>query len=305
MQNLTAEQVRALAERHGLPPLDWPKPAAVGAANTVYFLSNEVVLRVAHSPEGAAAAERERRLLPLATRAGVRTPALVGFGQVPGAPGRPYLLLARVPGENLGTLGLAPGQIPEVYRELGRDLARWHLRPAAPDDPLADLPRDPHDDPRPGLASLVERGLLSAEASAWLGLWLDRLAPLAARPAVWRVVHGDARPSNVLVSGSPTSYRALLDWGDAGWADPASEFALMPLRAVPFALEGYRAVRPETQDEVSEARVLWYHLAWAVHALARAPARELTWSAPPAGRLLELLRFYAERPGAAWQALVP
>lgn len=118
------------------------------------------------------------------------------------------------------------------------------------------------------------------------------------------MVHGDARPTNVQV-GRDLAYRALLDWGDAQWADPASEFALMPLRAVPYALEGYWEVRPESGGEVSETRVFWYQLAWGVLSLGRASRpEEKTWIAPPAGRRLELLRFAVEKPEGPWSHLL-
>ncbi|BDP41431.1 hypothetical protein DAETH_14000 [Deinococcus aetherius] len=285
------------------PPVSSPLS---GGASTVYLLNPEVVLRVPRADlEHSASFERERLVISLARQAGVRTPALLAFGTLPWAPGKPYMLLERVHGVNLGQLGRPPGELPDTYRELGRDLARWHLRAAHEHDGLALLPRDEHPDPRVGLEALAEEGYLPSEMAEWLGAWLDRLAPQTAQPLVWRVVHGDARPTNVLVSERSGLYRALLDWGDAAWADPASEFALLPLRAVPFALEGYRELRPGVEAEVSEVRVLWYHLGWAVHALRRERSTERTWSAPPVGRLLELLRFFVGDVPPAWRTLRP
>ncbi len=304
-QPLTTEQLQALAERHGVA-LQRPAPRVrSGQASTVYELNDEVVLRVPHPTTGERTFEAEARILALARAAGVRTPAVLAQERLPWAPGTPYMLMERVRGVNLGEQSLPPHATPGAYRALGRNLARWHLRPTAGDDALPALPRDPHEDLRPGVAALAEQGVLPSEAARWLVGWLDHLAPVASVPHAWRLVHGDARPTNVMVEERAWAFRALLDWGDAHWADPASEFALLPLRAVPLALEGYREVRPDAQAEVNEQRVLWYQLGWGLHALRRAPTHDGTWSAPPTGRLLELLRFYVEGPDEVWRTSVP
>lgn len=302
---LTPAQLRLLADRHGLPLAHLSHPEVPGTVSQVYFFGDRYALRVATDEDGVARFAKEARIIPLAREAGVRTPTLLATGLLEESPPHPYMVLKRDPGDNLGTLGVAPREAAEAYRGLGRDLARWHLRPVGDADPLGDLARDSHSDPRPALTALVERGHLAEDGAAWLRAWLDQLAPAALHPCVWRVVHGDARPTNVQVNRD-LSYRALLDWGDAQWADPASEFALMPLRAVPYALKGYREVRPDAEDEVNEVRIFWYHLSWAVSSLARKPQPlERTWSAPATGRLLELFRFVVEQPGRPWVDLWP
>jgi hypothetical protein len=46
-----------------------------------------------------------------------------------------------------------------------------------------------------------------------------------------------------------------------------------------------------------EPRVLWHHLIWALARLRDpSPSAARHWSAPPAGRLLGLLRFFATSP---------
>jgi hygromycin-B 7''-O-kinase len=302
---LTSTQLRTVAERHGLPFERMTQPEVPGTVSGVYFFGDSHVLRVATDENGVARFAKEARIIPLAREAGVHTPALLNEGFLDGPSPIPYMMLERDPGDNLGVLGLEPSATPDAYRALGRDLALWHIRAVAEDDPLRNLERDAHPDPRSALPALVEQGYLAEDGARWVHAWLDQLAPSALVPHVWRVVHGDARPTNVQVNHD-LSYRALLDWGDAQWADPASEFALMPLRAVPYALEGYREVRTDSHDEVNEARILWYDLAWAVLSLNREPRpAEKTWSAPPAGRLLEWFRFITEQPERPWRSLLP
>ncbi len=301
---LYLKQLRTIAEHYALPFERMTQPKVPGAVSSVYFFGDSHVLRVATDENGVARFAKEARIIPLARKAGVHTPALLAQGLLDGSPPIPYMLLERDPGDNLGVLNLEPRATPDAYRALGRDLALWHIRAVAENDPLRDLERDAHPDPRLALAALVAQGYLVEDGARWVRVWLDELAPSALVPHAWRVVHGDARPTNMQVNRD-RSYRALLDWGDAQWADPASEFALMPLRAVPYALEGYRKVRTDAYDEVNEARVLWYHLAWAVLSLNREPRpTEKTWSAPPTGRLLELFRFMTEQPGQPWTSLL-
>jgi hygromycin-B 7''-O-kinase len=286
-------------------------PPLPGVANHVWFLGQRLVLRIAgHDPASVAALHKEAAILPLAHQAGVRTAKLVAFDPDNALLGAPYMLLERVPGTNLGTLGLAPHATPEVYQALGHDLARWHARPIGPADPLGfvDHDPDPNPDPRPTVERLTTSGHLSTELERWLIRWLDRLAPAGRTPAQPRVLHGDAAPTNVLVTQATHryAYAAVIDWGDAAWSDPAADLAKVPLRAVPAALEGYRRVGTGEAAVVTEARVLWFHLSWALSALGRSPRpREATWTAPPAGRILEILRFFLAPPTPAWSALGP
>jgi thiamine kinase-like enzyme len=96
--------------------------------------------------------------------------------------------------------------------------------------------------------------------------------------------HGDSQGTNVMVSRSNHSYLALIDWGSATWADPAQEPAGLPLRALPFLLEGYRQVAPFEGDETAEARVLWWKFQNALTCLERVPPPNLptlSWAERP------------------------
>jgi aminoglycoside phosphotransferase (APT) family kinase protein len=107
-------------------------------------------------------------------------------------------------------------------------------------------------------------GHLDQDTARWLSGWFEHLAPHR-RPGERRVlVHGDVSPPNLLVTDSG-ELGGLLDWGDAMWADPATDFAKLPLTAIPTVLDGYRQEVPDRDDAPYwEARVLWYHLAWAL-----------------------------------------
>jgi aminoglycoside phosphotransferase (APT) family kinase protein len=54
---------------------------------------------------------------------------------------------------------------------------------------------------------------------------------------------------------------ALIDWGDAGWGDPALDFASMPIAAVEHARAGYDEVTSILRgDETFEHRMMWARL---------------------------------------------
>jgi aminoglycoside phosphotransferase (APT) family kinase protein len=105
-----------------------------------------------------------------------------------------------------------------------------------------------------------------------------------------RFIHGDLQPANIMAARG--DYTAVIDWGDAGWADPALELATLPMRAVPHALAGYREVAPLDGDDTAEARIWWDHVCAAVYNTRRrlAPDR-VDWNRPPAARLVELLAY--------------
>jgi hygromycin-B 7''-O-kinase len=313
----------AIADRYHIPIEDIAPAPAPGAANYVYFLGDHLVVRIPRGG-GARLAElaKEATVIPAVRRAGVRTPAVVTYDDSCSVVGVPYLVVERVRGRDLAALEAAPSEAAGAYRQVGLSLARLHQLARGTVGPLPGLQVDEDADPRPAVEALAEVGYVDADAARWLVGWFDRLArwrPADVEPVV---VHGDASPTNIVVASDadvlgrgPDRGRdggfdtaTLVDWGDAAWADPAVDFAKLPLRAVPFALEGYLSgVGVRSRAEALEgwsARVLWYHLSWALHGIPQEPRTdERTWTAPPFSRLLEVLRFFAQTPPEPWPSL--
>lgn len=71
---------------------------------------------------------------------------------------------------------------------------------------------------------------------------------------------------NVMCDDNGT-FLALIDWGDAGWADPAAEFTDMPLAALATTVAAYEDVAPGLVGANGAARVIWYRLARALDRL--------------------------------------
>jgi len=272
----------------------------VGIFNALYGLGENLILRIPRDhPAFLAALAKEPLAVPVARAAGVRTPSLVDYDDSRTLLPVPYTIYERVHGDTFGLMPGDPVASPPVWQELGADLARLHLGVGS-DSPVAGLACEQ----LPGGVELAEhlgeRGMVGAAEVHWLGGWLERLDALAGqRPSVF--VHGDIQSTNVmLIDGS---YAALLDWGACGWADPAVDFAGIPLRAVPALLSGYAAAGAGV-DTGLRAAIVRRHLLIGLFLAHRTPQPGLSWAERPLGVLLDVLRFTSAAP-AEWRDVGP
>lgn len=289
-----ASVLAEIARRHRIGRDEVRAVPVQGVANRVYFLGENLVLRIAR-PESADDLRKEAVVIPAAVYAGVRTPELVSFDEE--LLDTPYMVVRRAPGIAPGLpADPADGRWRSVYRQVGSELAVLHEGVGAPPGVRTEVAADPRAD----IAALTEAGGLGADIAAWLIGWFDRLeAHIPVVPGL-RLVHGDVAPTNLLVDSDSHRLTAILDWGDAARADPATEFAKLPLRAVPAALEGYRG----GVDLSWAARALWHHLHWAVARIATpVEPHAAHWSAQPGNRLLEIIRFLFADPPHPWSEL--
>lgn len=108
-----------------------------------------------------------------------------------------------------------------------------------------------------------------------------------------------------MVESVPGHYAALLDWGSASWGDPAWDFGGVPLRAVPYLLEGHRSIAPLPHDDTAEARIVWRHVQHALLNPKRGPQPNHSWTERPLTVLVELGRFFLVEQQPIWRALRP
>jgi aminoglycoside phosphotransferase (APT) family kinase protein len=300
---VTTETLQEVSRRHGIDADAFSLLPQAGIFNLIYVLGEDFILRVPRAhPISAADARKESVAVPVAREAGVRTPRIIAFDASLDLLPVPYTIYERVHGETFGLLPLDPAETPEVWRELGHDLALLHSG-VAEDGPAAGLEMDEMPDPRPWPDELAEEGYFTSTEARWMTQWLERLAPAALAPVPRRFLHGDSQTTNVMVRAGSLEYLAVLDWGSSGWGDPAWDFAGVPLRVVPSMLEGYRAVAP--LDDGVEARILWRHLQLSLYLLRRDPQPGRSWAERPLGMLLDIMRFLLDSPGPEWSKWTP
>ncbi len=250
-------QMAAALARFGLPAPTQSRPEPRGAVNTGYHVwagGHRFFLRVNEGKtEADVRFEAEVQRYLHAARFPVPELRLTEDGEPwVEIAGKPAMLFAYAPGEDLGPAEIGPERCRRLGEQLGRlhELAAGfgHHRPspfgrAWVDAQLAALRRSPSTDP---------------EAAAVLPRLEDEAAFARALPGAPRgLVHGDLFPDNVLWIGDRVS--ALLDWEMCG-IDPFAYDLGVAVNAWCFAggfqhdravalLAGYRArrkIEPET-----------------------------------------------------------
>jgi aminoglycoside phosphotransferase (APT) family kinase protein len=286
---VSAAALDAILTRHGLHPRTVVPLVHGGSGHSVYLLGDDLVLRVPRNhPLWVEAPRQEAHILPIVRPTGVRMPDLVVFDDACDLLPVPYTIYTRVPGVALYGLDWEPATVPHVWRELGHDLALLHTGVST--DGLAQplWPLEPPDnpDPRPWMEALAGAGVFPGPEAHWLRDWLDEITPRASVPLPLRFIHGDVQTMNIMVRPDPPTYAALLDWASARWDMPARDFWAVPLRAVPWMLEGYRAVAPGADEATAEWLIAWSHAQYGLYFLWR---DQQAGTLPPASRVRRLL----------------
>lgn len=205
--DVSTERIAAAARHHGLPSHPITRLPDTGIFNAIYLLGTTAIMRIPRQhPAHYHALYNESIAVPLARHVGVCTPDLLVHDDTRTLLPVPYTIYERVQGETLSGLDLEPGETPEVWRELGRDLSRLHVGiereglGVALDD-QATLP-----DPRELATTLATGGWITASESRWLTHWLDRIAPAALTPVQPRLLHSfSLRSSLSSATRSPTT----------------------------------------------------------------------------------------------------
>jgi aminoglycoside phosphotransferase (APT) family kinase protein len=285
----------ALATRYGVPAAAI-REVPGGVANRAYTVGDDLFVRIPRSSAFEKDLLKEGAVIPAARAAGVRTPAIVDLDTTRTLVDAPYMVLERVHGTDLTDATTPPSAF---WQDVGEQIALLHRV----DQPPAGVePDDGSGDPRPTVDRLASEGYLDPGTAHWLLTWFDHLAahlPQANLPQDQPhvLLHGDLAPQNLMAHDN--HLQALIDWGDAAWGSPGMEFAKLRLEHVVAVLRGY------PHHEGLEASILWFHLSWGLSNLTKGPQPgQRHWTAPPASRLLGVLRFYASSPPSPWSGLL-
>jgi aminoglycoside phosphotransferase (APT) family kinase protein len=221
VRRLVAEQFPALSS------LPITEVATDGTDNEIYWLGDDMVVRLPRLPRAAEAVRREQHWLP---RLAPGLPLDISIPLAAGVPSEtfpyPWSIHRWLDGENLTVQPTT--DLEDTAVRLGRFVAALQRKDTAggPVSPRA-KPIDPaHDDGvRDRIRLLSAQGLVDADAAT--AVWEDALAaPGWAGPPVW--IHGDLYPGNLLARNGRLS--AVIDFGLLGLGDPATD--LLPAWAL-------------------------------------------------------------------------
>jgi aminoglycoside phosphotransferase (APT) family kinase protein len=182
----------------------------------------ELILRLMAHPRLADRVRREAATHDALTGVGFAAPRVLRAEPDAAPLGRPFLIMRRLPGGNMGAGGLA--SILRAPRVLAATQAALHR---VPGDALRESARRHGVDPAMfSLEGEVRRLAVRIAGSGLSGLaagaaWLDRNRPPPAEAEV--ICHGDYHPLNVMVDGKRVS--GVIDWSQAIIAEPAFDVA--------------------------------------------------------------------------------
>ena len=270
---LPQDVIAAIFAKYGISGA-WEPLVSTGIANWVYA-TRDVVLRVATDhPDGVPDARTESVAAPAAHAAGILTPRMIAFDDTRTSVDRPFSLWERIHGATLGRITLSREARLGTWRAVGREMARIHRRVTVCPDPRGylDVAGEQPDVDRL-LATLVAAGRLDARAASDIEV-ACREPGEAVRAMHAVFTHGDLHAMNILCEEGGTLL-ALIDWGDAGWADPILDFASMPLDVIPSAVAGYEAEAGEALDAAACARLVRAKTVSALDHFVRHPERDM------------------------------
>lgn len=223
-------QARQILESLGLPVDGLIFATRQGVANDTW-LTPDYVVRISKDPEYLEDLFTESVAAPAAIRAGVSTPALVAMGLPT------HSVWKRVDGVTLAD-AFALTSPEAFFISYGRMLRTIHEVPC---------PSDPHGYlDEPWVIDLDEL-LLRADRAGYR----DPIERLFARaePAPKRCfVHQDLHAENVMVDTEESP--VVLDWGDAGFGDPAVDFRFVPIPFLDHVLAGYCSDDPHLRARI-------------------------------------------------------
>lgn len=274
-----------------------------GEANHTVLLGDRLVLRIPR--DGGTLSDdlrKEAEVIPVMVAEGVQTSPVMKYESAGVGDGRPLMVMERAPGRPWAPETPTSRRDHDISRHLGGIIRRLHNAALLGDPRLPSVPIDRDTfDPRGLLPGLTRTGVLEPSVADGLRIWLDHLAAFRPERPPLVLIHGDVAPGNIVVTSDGAARTTLIDWGDAAFADPAMDFAKLPLATLPDVVDGYLAAPGVGDLTAWLARALWYHVAWGVAALARdgvSPAR--------AGeRLAVVLRHFATDDDPAWDGLRP
>lgn len=217
------------------------------------WLTNTHAIKISQAEEFQSDIFTESVAAPAVFRSRVRTPELIYFDETRAHMPQVIAIFRRASGIPLASSADLDPAI--TYFQLGRELKALHDLFSIPDpDHYLDPPW-----------ALDEQKIRSE-------------SPVTPPPTQARALsclcHQDLHAENILVDGGTLS--AIIDWGDAGYADPACDFRFVPPRYISHALDGYGKDTKELRTAIA-----WHHIDQLLYVEKRkrsyGPFADFTW----------------------------
>jgi len=277
-----------------------------GHINFVYAVGDDFILRVNRPDRDTEDAYTESVAVPAVCAAGIKAPKLLVFDDSRDAIESVVTVYERAAGVALANVRVDQRELPDLYREVGREIGALHTRVTHVDDPNGWLDKPYFCDPRVELETARKELKVELVTYDWLAKWNDRLAPAIDAPGATRFVHNDLHAGNTMVLDGPLRLSAVIDWGDACWGDPVLDMERVPIWATPWLLESYQEATGLV-DEVFVGRVLAHVLGTTLYKACdpEFDPTEAPWHPFPNAFVFNLVRLMRMELPSEWRAWLP
>lgn len=205
-----------------------------GIANEIYATPNFILRIPTDHPEATSDALTESVAAPVAKANGIKTPQLICFDDSFSILDKTYSIWERVHGLTLGEMENFL-DFHNTWREIGIEIGKIHTKITRCHDPKNWL-----DNPdREYTKDMMLEYLSKAECkSSYLRHLVETKYTTSTFSYHICFVHGDTNEFNFLCSNEG-KLLSVIDWGDAGFSDPAIDFYMIPIDALLQVVKGY------------------------------------------------------------------
>ncbi|MBF0376258.1 MAG: aminoglycoside phosphotransferase family protein [Desulfamplus sp.] len=230
----------------------WHELITNGLANKIYATKNYILRIPIDHEEAINDARTESVAAPIAHSHGIKSPELILYDNSCNLINKSYSIWERIQGVSLDQID-DKLSLENVWIELGIELGKLHISVEETYDPNEWLDSPDREYSKEQMIEMTKKNYY--EKSDGIIKIINLLFNSGVFDYKRRFVHGDTHDGNIMCSGS-YNYLALIDWGDAGWADPAIDFYMIPVEILHFVLKGYKDIANSIIDNNFYNRII-------------------------------------------------